>query len=82
MKSSINHQAEALVVHTKVNDKAFLMCKEMIDIEIRCVNPSQYETCIGCRIEDELMDGLQYWRLEQSLCTALSTREEASSEEL
>ena len=38
--------------------------------------------CVGCRIEDELIDGVEYWRLEQSLCTALSNRQEASSERL
>ncbi len=41
---------------------------------------TEYDSCIWCRIDDELMDGLQYWRLEQSLCTALTAREEASFE--
>jgi len=34
------------------------------------------------RIDDELMDGLQYWRLEQSLCTALTARKEVKVEDV
>ncbi|KAG0618075.1 hypothetical protein M758_4G036700 [Ceratodon purpureus] len=34
------------------------------------------------RIEDELIDGVQYWRLEQSLCTALATGEEVKVEDV
>lgn len=40
---------------------------------------ADYEAGIGCRIEDELMNGLHYWHLEHILCTAISAKEEASS---
>lgn len=37
-----------------------------------------YEVGIGCRIEDELMNGFYYWYLEYIFCIVILVKEEVS----